>query len=475
MVKTEDVEKFLQKVEESWYLPRGLCLSLIAGTAGFQAFFSAIRSSVEVFDLFKVHPTALPLIHLGGHALIVLLMLGFWLLSRRLPRFSRNEVVILFAPYGHDEVKERINDLKARLKSELSRLVNRRVRLVSLKPHIVIDDQETAHAIRDKTDCYLIIWGYLSRVHRKKREVVDEFPIIYFTYKHPKMTPTPTMNLYKTVAQGLAGRKWIMRRDEEYRDVPVVVSNMKETALFIIGITLSLYRDFDQSLLIFEQLKIDLAGSVKKRQDKWRLIFRSDVEKWLQDVCLETSKAIYYDRIFLPDRLNLDVKILKNCLARTQRALNMKLNWPAAHLNVACLYFLIGDIPKARHHVSEAKTYSPDSSAAWLSNAFLDLNEGKYESGLKEYEVALQKTSTPQLLSEVIVFIAHYFDSNPDKIQMRIALGILCHAFGNDLAAKREFEDFLKESEGRSDMEVLRTEAKRCLEQPVEIAEVVVE
>lgn len=460
----ESLGNLLIKAEESWYLRRGLYFALLASLIAFEAFFWLVNSALSTLIFFKTYEIVLPLARICGHIFCFGLVSASWFLSRRLPEFSTSEVVILFAPYGDEQVKARINDLRERLKFELAALKNQRIKLKTLKPHIVIDSQEKAHDIRNKTNCYLIIWGYVTRNTHKQRPI-DGFLQIYFTYKHPRMTYVPAINLCKNVATSIAGRKWIVRCDEEFRDVPTLVTNIKETAFFIIGVVLSLYKEHDQSLAIFERLKAELDVSTRKKySSKYRFLFRSNVELWLREVCLEASKHIYREKIFLFERFNLDPTVLRECLIRTQRALSMKSNWAQAHLNLATIYFLLGDIPKARFYVNEAKQYSDDLSAAWLSNAFLDLVEGHFDNAIKEYEIALKKISAPELLSEVIVFISHYLDSNPSLIQLRIAIGILCQAMGNDLAAKFEFETFLSECNGRDDLSGLKAEADRYLD-----------
>lgn len=443
---------------ERWFFWDGLLCSLILATLLYQGLYNVLQPSLLKFH--HIH-SILPQLHLFGLAAVLLAVTFFWYCARRIPKFGNNDRVVLFAPYGHVNVKTKIEEIRERLKIELTSHDIESIRLVSLRPHLLVDNQDKAHEMRRKTSCFLIIWGLFVKNQHKKRKEMLGFPRIFFTYKYPKVYEPQKEQLKQTIQDGIVNRKWTIRKEEEHSDSTEVVRNIDESALYIIGIISFLAEDYDNAIKIFEKL---LTQPERKRvRDLARLVFFQNVERRLRETYLESAKAVYKKQIFLPDRFNLDTGLLNQGLARAQEARRRKENWPQAHLTIAIFFFLLNDVDEARKHIKMAKEYSKEIAAAWLSDAFLDLYEEKYKEAVGQYEEAFKKEAPSQLLLEIILFISNYFDKHRNEVQFRYAIGFLNYIIGNHPLALQELNEFVKESENKPQLEPLRDEAVKYI------------
>ncbi|MFH1800587.1 MAG: hypothetical protein ABH891_07080 [Candidatus Omnitrophota bacterium] len=458
-----DYIKVFDWINSQWYRGRGLFVSIILANIVYHFGAANIKPLLEItFDGLKSNPRLLPTGHLIGFFLLSAIIIVFWLLGRRMPIFKNNEIAVLFSPRGSEEVQKVIRDLRERLKEELVNVsLGGSIRLVTLPPNYCIETVEQANEIRSKSNCCLIIWGYMSVASQKKKKLYT-FPKIHFTYKIPIMELMPKIQTCAAVGMGIGGRRWSINEENESLDLDVMSKNLRETTLYILGLILFLYGHYENASAVFEDLKQNI--ETKKIQNfKWRYLFKEKILFFLREAYLNSAKVVYRTNIFRPKGFNIDRKSIEFCLDRTNRALNEKLNWAQAHLCAATFYFFLDNVSKSREHIELAKEYSKTVASAWLSSAFLDLCEEKYEHAVSEYEEAFGREAAGGIYMEVIAFISHYFDIHPGKVQFRFAIGLLNKIIGNFNASAQEFHIFLKESIAFAQMRILSEMAKKYI------------
>lgn len=459
-----DLSKIFSVSKKDLYSIKGLILVISACFATYQVIVMTIKPLlIESFGLSK-YIVLIARIHVAGFIVIACLIVGIWLFIRKYPKFGDREMVVLFAPHGNEEVDRVIIELQKRLKNVIAEqsLVTR-IKVLALPPNIRIDNLEKAHQVREKTNCYLIIWGYLSQTYKKKKKIY-EFPQVYFTYKYPQLQMHPAISFQKRIAEGILGRQWTIRYDDDHIDLKIVIKNFKETALYVTGLVLFIYNSFDEAIIIFQILREEIEKKkTTKEEILRRALFSNRVEMFLRESWLFSAQSQYNKDIAKKDGFNVDTEILKFCVTKSLKALEFKRNWLQAHLSIAVFYFLLNDIANSKKHITEAKGLDYKNSSAWISSAFINLWENKYEDALKDYEIILQKENTGDVLVGAIIFISQLFDLHRDRTEFIYALGFFNHLIGNEESAKDEFLTFMEKSKDNPELSKLRDSAQQYL------------
>jgi hypothetical protein len=97
---------------------------------------------------------------LGGLMVVIFLAFLFWHRKRSVPKFSENELGILFAPDFDEEVEKEVNRLFVHLRQEIKlHEIGNRLSLKRMPPNLSISSPEEAKAIIKDAGGAVAVWG----------------------------------------------------------------------------------------------------------------------------------------------------------------------------------------------------------------------------------------------------------------------------------------------------------------------------
>jgi tetratricopeptide (TPR) repeat protein len=377
--------------------------------------------------------------------IIILGVSVLWLYKRKIPRFSPQKAGILFSSSNPEELKSQALDLQERVRSELKDkdllgLIEVRI----LPPHIIVSDVPAALEIVQKAKATLLVWGFFERSAVAGRTVTG-FPKINFTYSHPSNI---SLQYHQQVGLSLIGKKWTFEQQNEFLEKSLVVNNIAQVALNIVGMSLLVKGHFEQAEAIFVVLDAELeqfrtAPSMPPELAKFSAnVRRNHVEA----IAFQMHKE--YQQIFR----SLGIfHATKEEVGRWRMKLNeaIRLDKRDSRLFVmlTILCFLAGDIDEALKSCKKAHECAPSADPSPdFCFAFLHLYTGDFRRARNSYKIALAKKGSynTSLVAEILEFIQQAIAQYPDKFQLHFALALLNEERLDRSTAKQEYILFIE-------------------------------
>jgi tetratricopeptide (TPR) repeat protein len=378
-----------------------------------------------------------------------------WLLSRRYPKAHKDKVGIIIAIRSNTLEAERIrNDVVEKfLEIMKGSGVSKYLDLLVLKDFQAkkVIDEKSALGVSNKCAGAFVIWGKSLSYRVDNGNNQYGFDLSYQVRHKPLVPPAQAM-----VAQGfqeaLVNKKWEFLEKDTLRGIRITAANIREVALYVIGIAAYVSYDFSTS------------------KD-----FHLEVYKLLsKDKAKEKSLSPVFQRvpIFISDSLHiigysiyLNEKDVDKALGFAEQAITF---WPQnanAHTNKALYLFQLGDIEGAKKTIKKvrqlnAKIHIWDS--AWrYSEAFLLFLDKKFPEGFSSYKKAFNGYTSDRSVDEVVTFLEVFLKNNPDKAQLIFALALIrLYKKDDKPKALEEFETFMEQTQGSAEFSFLFKKAE---------------
>ena len=194
----------------------------------------------------------------ANYLLTPVLIIGLWLWIRGIPRFSNDKAGILFSSSNSDELESEVLDLRSRVHTELkARDLLDLIEVRTLPPNIKITDIHIALSKVREANAALLVWGFFESSQVMGQRVTG-FNKLNFTYSHPSNV---SIKYHKEVALSLLGRKLAFAQDNEFIEKAIVVNNIAQVSLNIVGMILLVKGLFDKAEAVFAVLDIELEPS----------------------------------------------------------------------------------------------------------------------------------------------------------------------------------------------------------------------
>ena len=445
------IEVVLKIIRTRFYALDGLAVTILA--ANF--LYYELSQKLGGFDrLVKyVYPNTpenyLDIANLGAHFLVSIVVTCVWILKRRTPRFATDKAGILFASTNPAELENQVAELQARVREEVKQrdLLNL-IEICTLPRNIVISDPQFAGSLILKAKATLLVWGHFETSELRGRKVTG-FPKINFTHAHPSNV---SPEYHQQVTSSLVGRQWAYQNSNEFVEKSLVVQNIAQVALNIVGLTLLVKSHFDQAEAIFGILDVEL--------EQWRLNQNTPphVVSFCANVRTNRVKAIAlqvkreYLGIFKSQGIfHATQEELSKWDAKITSAILLDKRDSGLFVMKCILSFLVGNIGAARKAILQAKNCAPKADPSPdFCEAFIYFFNGEFRKARACYKISLAKKGSHNqaMVVEIIEFIQQVLDRYPEKFQFHYALGVLNEHRLDSARALEEYELFCERAKG---------------------------
>lgn len=370
-----------------------------------------------------------------------------WSILRKIPRFKKDKIGILFAlPYGAEN--SLTNDVLNKLYNKLQYNIHQRsltseFETKRAKPNNCPEKTEEGFEILEDSNATVMISGFVEEGNISKDEKVVQIPTITFFYKDYLRSLGAKVSFVQSIQDSLPKDKLIVRENRDLIDIEYVSNNLDLTALYIIGsgFYIKVARErkpdsIDKAIGIFEYLFVQLQSDSR---ESWREVIRR---------VLYLSYNLKYSLMgWLPrDRADKD-KILEGerIIARQK---NIIKEHPGAYIQNGMLLFLKGDFPGAKQELELAIKYTGGiDGAAHYSYAFIEFYQKRFKPGKEHLERAIDLSADKLQLFNLDQIINFYHDAlETDSVpQLNYPLGIIYKKVKNDPNfAKKHLEAFIE-------------------------------
>jgi tetratricopeptide (TPR) repeat protein len=362
----------------------------------------------------------------SSYAVTTVIIAIIWFRLRRIPRFATDQAGVFFLSDCLPEQQAELIRLRERVHSELKAkdLLNF-INVKVLPPNIRIHDVQEASSILKKSFATLIVWGPFEKAtHDGER--VSGFPKLNFTYSHPANV---SKDFHMQVATSLVGRKWMFQESNEVIEKSLVIDNISQVAINIIGMALLVKGYFQKAEAILGVLDVELDGVRRKPHLPVEFAnFCANVRKnRLRASGLQLK--IEYMEVFRGQGIfHASSHELGRWRVRIDEAVKLDKRDSGFFVMQAIVTFLQQNMEESRRAISKAIECAPiaDPSPDFCL-AFVALFENQFRKARSSYKKALAKKGSynNELIAEIVEFIGQALDKYPSKFQFHYALGLL--------------------------------------------------
>lgn len=447
-MKDEKVQNYIEWILKNWYEPFSLILTLPL------TFYLVYEGSDFLFGkcpivAIKNHFWE---VQFGSALFCTIAVLFGWLFSRRAPRRRKDKIGIVIAIRDNSTEAEKVKkDVIDKFREIISELPSGTlIELVVLKDFLArtVTDEKSAVKMSNKTRSQFVIWG--KSMNYGKQYKFD----LHFIVRHRPLNLQEKNIVRKGFAESFVNKNWEFLEKNIFTCITTTAQNIREVALYVIGIAAHLSYDFDTSLKLHNDLFVVLRSDKDKRREL--SVVNSRLPHWLADTYMIIGWQQYFTK-------NLD-----KAIELTNQALIIQPSHYGGKLNMALYLFQKGNVVDAKKIIksikkANAKINSPDS--AWrYSEAFLMMLDGQLDRAFKLYQKALAGYVTNFTLDNLISFLVDFLKENPGKKQFIFILGLIYQKKKDNLPmAMVEFEKFLRKTKNDPAMSILRERAKQAL------------
>ena len=381
--------------------------------------------------------------------LIVASIQSSWLLLRRIPSFSLNEIGILFSPYGDEDVRKDIERLRSELACRIKSNPHcKKFVFKTLPPNRVVMDVNTALTVRQRSKCMLFIWGRYEKGRLNNKELRG-FPLGQLNFTYAYLTEMNERAVTKDIGIGISDRKWMFASENELLEREFVHSNLYAVVRYIIG-TCLLYMGNAQ---YGKEILVDMITSPE--QHTWTGGAKRTVKIFLDNVRAKISRCdaliaydLYVRNIFVNGRLKSDSAILDRILKFAEASIQNKPNADAYTIK-SIAHFLLDDLHKAKKTLAHLKKREPLNPSADYSLGFLNAYDGNLEKAERHYSKAFKKTANVNgdYIFHISEFVEAILEAEPNKINLHYALGLIHKELIDPQSAIVHFDRFISEAQ----------------------------
>jgi tetratricopeptide (TPR) repeat protein len=412
-------------------------------------------------------PVATGLAHailLFGFTVVLFIAFMFWHQYRSVPKFSKDQLGILFAPDFDEEVEKEVNRLFVHLRQEIkSHEIGNRLSLKRVPPNLSISSAVEAKAMLNNAHGAVAVWGPMEQQSSDKGRTTG-FSKFSITFIHRPAQLSKAR--YETLAMSLVGRQFhihdgtqIIDRNIVARDIGLVVRNA-------LGVKLLIDLKHQEAVKILGPLYVNLQS-----------LFPGKRPVPLQRFCLQVQYDFAYSmtmtilkqyRGLLADGKLYDIPlpILEGWLNNTNQALSLDPQNSVHYISKGIYLFLMGDVDGAIRAEKKAEQLAPKAvSAPNFSLAFLYNFKGKLKLSRNQYRIGLAKKTSyeEEMIFQCLTFTRQSISRFPDKKQLRLALAVLELRRGSKEHGIRALEEFLEDSPHEPELEDFISEANNLL------------
>jgi len=381
-----------------------------------------------------------PLVNL----VVAILIIAIWLQIRRVPKFRKRQIGVLFGPIYQDEIATEIFDLKEKLQQLVrEKDFHKTISIKRLPPNQTTGCHSDNVKLLAKANATLLICGNFEKFTVKGKEITGFTSLTISIIRLPfRPDSAPTL-----LSDAIAGKRlgWDV---ENTINKNMVAQNLSELARYIIGLSLIADSRFGDAQAILGPLLIDV--KLKFRQKRLtvgirrfvRTISISYVLSIVQDVDQEYSNELANERIF-----QLQPSVIVKWEKAIKEALKVNEQDYGALLLLAIFKFLSHDIDGSKDAIRKARTSIPlhNQSSCDISDAFLLTFEGNLRDARKLYRKIINNKHIPALrvMSNIFSFLGQAVAAYPAKPQIQFAYALLNDEFGDRTLARKEFDEFI--------------------------------
>jgi tetratricopeptide (TPR) repeat protein len=393
-------------------------------------------------------------LHFAAFAALAVAIQGTWHFIRRIPKFRGDQIGILFAPHGDEDVQKDIDRLRQELTSRLkASRSSKDFILKTLPPNRIVSDVDTAVMLRRRSGCMLLIWGRYERGRFQSKELRGfAAGKLNFTYAYP--TEIGEANISKDIEVGIANRVWMFSSENELVERDFISSNVYDVARYIIGTCQLNFGRFQEG----KELLLDILKN--PGQSAWVGGAQRVVGMFIENIKAKISRAdamfafsIYNQKIFPAGKLIKNRPALEAMVKLTEASIGNKPNGDA-YLLKSIAHFLLGDLQKAKNAAARLRRLEPQNPSPCYSLGFLSAYAGDMDRAEQCYTRAFELTAnvTADYIFHLSEFVAAVLELEPDKIQLHYILGLLHKELVDARFARAHFEEFVSLGHGREEM-----------------------
>ena len=450
---TDRVASYFQQIEllkSRFYSWTGLLVCLLVAIPAVNGVLLAVKKFGD-FDDSRLRFITGGLFGISVNILIIVMIVGVWLIKRRIPIFQEKQIGVLFGPRYKEEIVDEIADTEQKLRELIAETdFARHISVKRLPPNIKTGSHNENIRILAKSNARLLICGNFETVTAKGRKLTGFTSLTISTQRLP-IRPD---SIHTILGDAISGRQ-VGWDTENTIDKKVVADNLSEIARYIAAFSLIADSRYDDAKLLIGPLLLGVNAKYSSKrlpiEVKWFVSSISDlyIVSLVESVKQRYRKELFGERIF-----QLQPKNLQGWEISLKEALKIQQQNPYALGPLTIVQFLSGNIPEAFESIRMARNSTPIQKhwACDLSEAFLLAFTGKLREAKKLYKKAADGRVVPdsRVLSEVLRFLEQVITAYPDKPQLQFAYAFLCDEFGDRTLAEREFKEFCSKVDDNS-------------------------
>lgn len=449
-MKFGELEFNIEELERIWFTDQGLLLSsVVLLAAGFW-----LGSIIPVNGENKLF------VSLCITDLFLTIGYFFWRFSRRFPKVEKGKVGIIIAIRDNTPEAEKIKkDVVDKFKEITENLpIGNKICVLIVNDFISkqITNIVSADKILDGCRGHFIIFG---RTLNYKVKESDQYEFdLTFKVRHRPLDIRQKTVIQQHFDEAILSKQWHFLEENPFTIIKVTANNIREIALYVIGMASFFSFDFKTSL-DFHETVYSLLNADRQKRDDLDVVYKR-LKNYMADSKMFRGLQAHYES---PN----DQSAQNSALKANEEALNLIPNHYPALVNKAKYLFQLGDIAGAKDVIRiikrmNSKHPSLVQDASWrYSDGFLLFYEGKFDRGRSAYKKAFSRNVTEFTLDGVINFLTDYLLKNPSAIQFYYPLGMIYYfKLANITMALKEFQSFLNEIEGKSEYDFLKQEVE---------------
>lgn len=387
---------------------------------------------------------------ISTHAMLIigpiLVIVGTWVWSRRIPKTPKNKLGFGIAiEFETADVRKKVeSDFVDELRSLIGLgETGKWFELLQFKQHIArtLGDEDSARTLRDTARLSFLIFGTakirrvnaVENVSIKLRGFVSHAPI-------PGHVQAQLQDEFSELF--LPGRV-LIPEENDLLAFEFTSQWASVVAKYIVGIALLVSNQFDSAETIFLDLQQLLARSKNQAQSVVKI--QSRLPRRLAEVHLSRALSAYH--IWKDDKTNF--LHIQNAAEQINGIDDKNLVTPdLLFLRSLCHFLLNQDTNSARN---ELKKIKGSRNSVWYYNmGFLYAYDGSMKKATHMYRQGAMHEMPGELIAELEHFMCWVLENDPSKYQIHYCIGLLNQNLkGDNLRAAKDYEMFLKNCDGK--------------------------
>ena len=456
MINVMSQLNYLDWIIEKWFEKSSLLVSLPAALIGGYLITDFIfkESNIKLIDDYFWY------IKTGVGILFLFITFSTWLYSRKYPKTKKDEIGIVVVLRDNSvDAKTVKNDVQDKFREIIKDLpIDNKIKLIVLKDFLArnVIDTETAIKVSNKTRGHFVVWG--KALSYKFNEASNQYEFdLSFVVRHRPLSSKEKNIIVRGFQESFVDRKWRFLQSDILNGIRTTADNIKEIALYIIGIAAFLSFDFRTSVN-FHSILYDI---LLKNPDKRKIL--SPIYKRTKDFISDSLMIMGLENYH-------NTGDTKYAITLTEKSLELLPTNYAALVNKALYFFKNKRIDESREIIRKLKKMNsahPFKDSSWrYSDGFLLFFEEDFENGVNAYKKGLDGYITDFTLNSVINFTENFVKENPNKVQFFYVLGIIYLIKNQNLPeALKNFEEFVKQADKNPKYRILAERANSYLGQ----------